>query len=81
MSTSRLLASIRREFEEHPGIVVTLTQAQSRWSLDKRHCELAFDTLLAEGFLRRVGDVYLWSDAPPAQFRVSQQGLDGHWRA
>jgi hypothetical protein len=80
MSSARLLASIRREFEEHPGIVVTLTQAQSRWSLDKGHCEWAFDTLLAEGFLRRVGDAYLWSDAPPPQFRVSQQGQDGHRR-
>jgi hypothetical protein len=78
MSTAHLLASIRREFEEHPGIVVTLTQAQSRWSLDKRHCTLAFDALIAEGFLRRVGDAYLWIDAPPPKFRVSQQGPDWH---
>jgi hypothetical protein len=70
MSPARLLASIRREFTEHPGIVVTLTQAQSRWSLDKSHCTQAFEALQAEGFLRRIGDAYLWSDAPSPEFRV-----------
>ena len=78
MSTARLLASIRREFQEHPGIVVTLTQAQSRWSLDKRHCAQVLEVLLAEGFLQRVGDAYLWSDAPSPQFRVSQRTRECH---
>lgn len=78
MSTARLLANIRREFQEHPGIVVTLPQAQSRWSLDKRHCSLALEALLAEGFLQRVGDAYLWSDAPAPQFRVRQRTRDRH---
>ncbi len=45
MSTARLLARIRREFQDHPGIVVTLPQAQSRWSLDKSHCTQAFEAL------------------------------------
>ena len=72
MSTARLLARIRREFQEHPGIVVTLPQAQSRWSLDKGHCTQAFEALLAEGFLRRIGDAYLWRDAPTPQFRISR---------
>jgi hypothetical protein len=78
MSTARLLANIRREFQEHPGIVVTLTQAQSLWSLDKRHCSQAFEALMAEGFLQRVGDAYLWSDAPAPQFRVRQRTRDRH---
>jgi hypothetical protein len=72
MSTARLLASIRREFQDHPGIVVTLSQAQSRWSLDKTHCTEAFETLMAEGFLRQIGDAYLWRDAPEPQFRISR---------
>jgi hypothetical protein len=71
MSTARLLATIRREFREHPGIVVTLPQAQSRWSLDKSHCSEVFDLLLAEGFLRRIGDAYLWRDAPTPRFRIT----------
>jgi len=72
MSTARLLASIRREFQEHPGIAVTLSQAQRRWSLDKTHCMEVFDALLEEGFLRQIGDVYLWRDAPTPQFRISR---------
>lgn len=72
MSTARLLASIRREFKNHPGIVVTLSQAQSRWSLDENRCSQAFDALLEEGFLERIGDGYLWRDAPAPQFRVSR---------
>lgn len=72
MSTDRLLARIRRDFQDHPGIVVTLSQAQSRWSLDKSHCTEAFEALLAEGFLRQIGDAYLWRDAPPPQFRISR---------
>jgi hypothetical protein len=78
MSTALLLANIRREFREHPGIVVTLTQAQSRWSLDKPRCTEAFEALLAEGFLQRIGEAYLWSDAPAPQFRVSQRERDDH---
>lgn len=72
MSTAPLLARIRREFQEHPGIVVTLPQAQSRWSLDKTHCAEALDALLEEGFLRRIGDMYVWRDAPMPQFRISR---------
>jgi hypothetical protein len=70
MTTDRLLTKIRCEFQDHPGIVVTLPQAQSRWSLDKRQCIQVFETLLAEGFLQRIGDAYLWRDAPVPRFRV-----------
>ncbi len=73
MSTARLAARIRREFQDHPGIVVTLPQAQSRWSLDKTHCTQAFERLIAEGFLSRIGDVYLWRDAPMPQFRIANR--------
>ena len=72
MATDRLLARIRREFRDHPGIVVTLSQAQSRWFLDKHRCMQALETLQAEGFLRRIGDAYMWRDAPVPQFRISQ---------
>lgn len=71
MSTARLLARIRREFQDHPGIAVTLPQAQSRWSLDKSRCTRAFERLMAEGFLSRIDDMYLWRDAPVPQFRIT----------
>ncbi len=72
MATDRLLARIRREFQDHPGIVVTLPQAQSRWFLNKHRCVQALEALQAEGFLRRIGDAYMWRDAPVPQFRISQ---------
>jgi hypothetical protein len=78
MLTARLLAQIRREFQDHPGIVVTLPQAQSRWALDERRCTQAFEALLEEGFLRRIGDAYLWGDAPVPQFRIRQQAQASH---
>ena len=54
MSQARLLAQIRREFQEHPGIALTLLQARRLWSLDERAGTEAFDALIAEGFLQRA---------------------------
>ena len=73
MSTARLLARIRREFKNHPGIVVTLPQAQSLWSLGKSHCTQVFEPLMAEGLLNRVGDVYLWPEAPTPRFKIVER--------
>jgi hypothetical protein len=73
MSAEYLLAAIRREFQDHPGIIVTLPQARSRWGLDEHRCAMAFDTLLAEGFLRRMGDGYVWPDAPAPKLRITQR--------
>jgi hypothetical protein len=69
MSQARLLARIRREFQDHPGIALTLPQARRRWSLDERSSAEAFEALMAEGFLRRFNDVYLWAAAPVPHFR------------
>jgi hypothetical protein len=69
MTQARLLARIRREFQEHPGIAVTLPQARRLWSLDERGGTEAFNALISEGFLQRVDDVYLWTAAPAPRFR------------
>jgi len=69
MSQARLLARIRREFQDHPGIAMTLPQARRLWSLDERSGAAAFDALTAEGFLQRFNDVYLWAEAPVPRFR------------
>ena len=69
MSQARLLAQIRREFQDHPGIALTLPQARRLWSLDEGAGSEAFDALIAEGFLHRVDDVYLWAAAPAPRFR------------
>jgi hypothetical protein len=69
MPETRLLNRIRREFQDHPGIAITLPQARRLWSLDEQAGSDAFDALMAEGFLQRVDDVYLWADAPAPRFR------------
>jgi len=77
MSQARLLARIRREFQDHPGIAVTLPQARRLWSLDEHSGAEAFDALMAEGFLRRINDVYLWAEAPVPRFRPRYTSRDG----
>jgi len=69
MTETRLLNRIRREFQDHPGIALTLPQAKRLWSLDEQAGSEAFNALLAEGFLQRVNDVYLWAAAPVPRFR------------
>jgi hypothetical protein len=70
MSQARVLARIRREFQDHPGIALTLPQARRLWSLDERSSAEAFEALTAEGFLVRVNDVYIWAEAPEPRFRA-----------
>jgi len=69
MSQARLIARIRREFQDHPGIALTLPQARRLWSLDETAGTEAFEALTAEGFLHCVNDVYVWAAAPVPRFR------------
>jgi hypothetical protein len=73
MSQTRLLAQIRREFQDHPGIALTLPQARRLWALDEPACAEALTALIAEGFLQRIDDVYLWAAAPAPRFRPRHQ--------
>ena len=43
------------------------------WSLG-----CAFETLMAEGFLNRIGDAYLWRDAPAPRFRIAERAQMFH---
>ena len=45
---------IRSDFEEMPGLCVTLTQAQRLWSLDESTCLVALSSLVSEGYLRQA---------------------------
>ena len=80
MTQARLLAQIRQEFQDHPGIALTLPQARTLWCLDEQAGNEAFNTLIAEGFLHRVEDVYLWAEAPVPVFRPQRamRGPTGH---
>jgi hypothetical protein len=57
----RLLAIIRGEYLEMPGLRLTRQQAQRLWSLDADTCETLLTMLEASQFLRRTrtGDYVL----------------------
>ena len=52
--TPGLLAQIRGEFREMPGLTLTLRQASRLWNLDLLTCDIALRTLVDEQFLGRT---------------------------
>lgn len=49
-----LLAIIRGEFLEMPGLVLTHDQFQRLWGLDRRTCDEAIEALVKSRFLVRT---------------------------
>jgi hypothetical protein len=76
MAHAGLLARIRREFQDHPGIVLTFPQVLRLWSLEERDGTEALDALVAEGFLQRIDDLYVWAAAPVPRFRRRHTARD-----
>ena len=52
MEFDRLVRRIRAEFEEMPGLRLTLTQAARLWGLDHDACRKVVDVLVGTSFLR-----------------------------
>jgi hypothetical protein len=52
----QLLARIRAEYREMPGLRLTLVQARRLWGLDILTCAAALATLQAAGFLDTTRD-------------------------
>jgi hypothetical protein len=52
----QLLARVRSEFAEMPGLRLTREQATRLWSLPGEVCERIFSELERSGFLRRLND-------------------------
>jgi hypothetical protein len=50
----RLLARVRGEFREMPGLCLTVPQACRLWQLDAQDCICVLGVLVAEGFLART---------------------------
>jgi hypothetical protein len=48
-----ILARMRAEFHEMPGLRLTFRQAQRLWNLDEASCRRALDVLVDSGFLAR----------------------------
>lgn len=52
-SKAALLGRVRAEFEEAPGLKLTLAQAVRFWGLDESTCEWVLDQLTRLDFLKR----------------------------
>ena len=48
----RLMDQVQAEYNEMPGLSVTLRQAQRLWAVDRETCEEALKGLTASGVLR-----------------------------
>jgi Fic family protein len=56
MTMLKLSRRIREEFEEAPGLRVTVREAARFWDLDEATCERVLGHLFATGFLSRGSD-------------------------
>jgi hypothetical protein len=54
MPSESLIARIRGEYREMPGLHLTFRQACRLWQLDAAECEGMLESLVAEGFLVRT---------------------------
>lgn len=60
MNLHELVVLMRAEFNEMPGMRLTLTQAQRLWGVDSALCSSAIHALVRASFLRRAeGDFYI----------------------
>jgi hypothetical protein len=50
---SDVIARVRGEFREMPGMRLTFDQAVRLWALDRRTCETVLDRLVTVGYLVR----------------------------
>lgn len=60
MDLHELVTLMRAEFNEMPGLRLTLAQAQRLWGVDPTLCSSAVQMLVRASFLRRAeGDFYI----------------------
>jgi hypothetical protein len=56
IALTKLTQRIREEFQEAPGLRVTIGEAARFWGLDESTCVLVLSHLYAAGFLSRGSD-------------------------
>jgi hypothetical protein len=56
LALMKLAQRIREEFEEAPGLRVTVREGSRFWGLEERTCAEVLARLLATGFLARSAD-------------------------
>ncbi len=77
-ATDHLLARIRGEFVEMPGLRLTFRQAQRLWALDAPTCRSLLDTLVTARFLVRSADgVYARANAEPRTSKIGRFAMVG----
>ena len=54
LAAHQLVARVRGEFIEMPGLQLNLQQAQRLWGLESVRCEAILNALVDTGFLRRT---------------------------
>ena len=59
----KLVQRLREEFEETPGLRLTVDEASRFWALDEMTCELVLTELAIQGFLARGVDDRFQVDA------------------
>jgi hypothetical protein len=75
-----LLARIRGEYLEMPGLRLSAAQAARLWGLERVRCEAVLAALVDRGFLRRMPDgtfTRVTADTPVATpLRMARAGLE-----
>jgi hypothetical protein len=54
--TYQLMQRIQEEFEEAPGLAITVDQGARFWAIDAKTCERVLTRLQAAGFLVKAAD-------------------------
>ena len=74
--SSSVLARIRAEYREMPGLCLTAAQAARLWGLPPGVCTALLRTLVDEGALTQTADVRYVAAAAPA---IRRRGEMGEW--
>jgi hypothetical protein len=72
-SRDELLRRVRGEYDEMPGLALTVPQARRLWALDQQTCEFVLRTLVERRFLRTTarGRYVRTEQARPVRRRVA----------
>ena len=68
-----LVARIRGEYQEMPGLRLTMAQACRLWQIDRDLCDQALQRLVGEGFLEHTADEDALAVPSAGQHRYSAQ--------
>jgi hypothetical protein len=77
-SLNPLVARIRGEYREMPGLRLTVAQACRLWQIDAPACEAVLHELITDGFLARTQDgafIALPATGRALKFRLASSGL------